>query len=57
MNLFEYIVRYVYIVYLEMSTSTVIPVRWYSLLERQSSKPDVVGSSTAVGNNFSFSVL
>ena len=41
LNLFEYIVGYVYI-------------PWDSRLDRQPSKREVVGSSPAVGRNFSF---
>ena len=49
LNLFEFIVRYVYIIYLHSHKSP-----WLSRLERHSSKPEVVGSNPAVGKNFSF---
>ena len=47
LNLLEFIVGYVYIIYRHKSP-------WLSRLERQSSKPEVVGSNPAVDKNFSF---
>ena len=44
-------IGYVYIVYLKMHT--IKSDLWRSLLERQSSKREVVGSSPTVGKNFS----
>ena len=50
MNLFEFIVGNVYIIYLSCIQSKV-PT---ALSERQSREREIVGSSPAVGKNFSF---